>query len=533
MLKYLNSYYISLTFIPFIIFHLLFSPINSISGTDSEIFQIDSTITVSSDDETICPCDITEGVCDVGCCCDKDCLDLMLSNKYFDEFQCVDSSYTEKNIDSKLDYCDDYIESVDDLYNPLVLAFKILKRGFCIVKKQDRKEDEGDTEDYDKLSEEYESKTNGENNDEDNQQFEEIYEGNNKFDFNVTNTSNFDLLDISLPVTLPNGLCLFHSYRLKKNIDYEVTCSYPRNLSENSILNEFFNQRLSKTDYYIHDYYYNNQKSSSSLSSNSQYTKFLKKVEIIYYNELNSTQPQFKINHYYENITDEIKYIDLTVEVKFVLNKTDFKLSGNPGYIKGKKIIFGKNNTELLINGVVFPIQKEKIDTSNNTNNLTSSSNETIFDYIYFDNYFDNKITFEDLIIYGYESSNSNNFQTLKNLLSEKLCFTQFGNGKQLKDFNNNNDNKINDQNIVMIGEYKDSNTVNNTQFKLHNFQFPDNSYDQNNKITNINSYNYFIVKFVKLETETKWWYAPGPVIIKLPKNIMYPFKIGTSKYKR
>jgi hypothetical protein len=218
MLKYLNSYYISLTFIPFIIFHLLFNPINSISGTDSEIFQIDSTTTTSSDDETICPCDITEGVCDVGCCCDKDCLDLMLSNKYFDEFQCVDSSYTEKNIDSKLDYCDDYIESVDDLYNPLVLAFKILKRGFCIVKKQDRKEDEGDTEDYDKLSEEYESKSNGENNDEDNQQFEEIYEGNNKFDFNLTNASNFDLLDISLPVTLPNGLCLFHSYRLKKNI---------------------------------------------------------------------------------------------------------------------------------------------------------------------------------------------------------------------------------------------------------------------------------------------------------------------------
>ena len=52
-----------------------------------------------------------------------------------------------------------------------------------------------------------------------------------------------------------------------------------------------------------------------------------------------------------------------------------------------------------------------------------------------------------------------------------------------------------------MIGEYKDSNTVNNTQFKLYKFQFPDNSYDQNNKITNINSYNYFIVKFVKLET--------------------------------
>jgi len=514
MLKYLNSYYISLTFIPFIIFHLLFNPINSISGTDSEIFQIDSATTGSSDDETICPCDITEGVCDVGCCCDKDCLDLMLSNKYFDEFQCVDSSYTEKNIDSKLDYCDDYIESVDDLYNPLVLAFKILKRGFCIVKKQDRKEDEGDTEDYDKLSEEYESKSNGENNDENNQQFEEIYDGNNKYNFDMTNISNFDLLDISLPITLPNGLCLFHSYRLKKNIDYEVTCNYPKNLSD-KIINEF---DAPHNKYYVHDYYYNNTSFANSI--------FLKKVEIIYYNNQSNNAPtQYKINHYYvENITNETEYIDLTVEVKFVLNETDFKLSGNPGYIKGKKIIFGINNTNLLINGIIFPI-----DTSINNANLLSLFNESN-NFFYFDNYFDNKITFEDLIIYGYESSGSDCFKELKDLLSNNILnFTKFANGKQLSGVNN----KINGENIVMIGGYKDSNTVNNTQFKLNNLDFADNQNYQDNKINNFDSYNYFIVKFVKLETETKWWYAPGPVIIKLPKNIMYPFKIGTSKYKR
>ena len=30
---------------------------------------------------------------------------------------------------------------------------------------------------------------------------------------------------------------------------------------------------------------------------------------------------------------------------------------------------------------------------------------------------------------------------------------------------------------------------------------------------------------------KTKWWEAPGPGFIRLPRNIMYPFRIGTSKY--
>ena len=140
MLNCLKPYYITITIFPFIIFNLLFKQIYSISGTSSERYSPDSP-DVSSNDETICPCDITEGVCDVGCCCDKDCLDLMLSNQYFNINSIDESSYTNKNIDSKLDYCDDYKESLDDLYNPLVLAFKILKRGFCLVKKKEKEEE--------------------------------------------------------------------------------------------------------------------------------------------------------------------------------------------------------------------------------------------------------------------------------------------------------------------------------------------------------------------------------------------------------
>ena len=122
------------------------------------------------------------------------------------------------------------------------------------------------------------------------------------------------------------------------------------------------------------------------------------------------------------------------------------------------------------------------------------------------------------------------------------MRYTPFGNGKKL-------DNKINDidinsgnygnngyNNFVLVGQYKDSGAVNNTQFQIHSLGdgHGQNFYiDGQNRIETYQYYKYFIIKFVKLETETEWYYARSPVIIKLPKNIMYPFKIGTSKYKK
>ena len=170
---------------------------------------------------------------------------------------------------------------------------------------------------------------------------------------------------------------------------------------------------------------------------------------------------------------------------------------------------------DCIIEGV-FPLEKN--------NNMKNDDNEE--KYIYFDNYFDNKITFEDLIIYGYTQENI--IDILKELFGRGLFFTQFGNGKNEKTINNNPETN----NFVLIGEYKNSGTVNNTQFQICDLNFTKDQ-DNDNLIGNQNSYRYFIIKFVQLETDTRWWYAPGPVIIKLPKNIMYPFKIGGSRYKR
>ena len=495
MLKYLkHNFPLKFFIIPLILLFALFHKINSISGTDSEMYTEDD-FTSERNNNILCPCDKTAGVCDIGCCCDTDCLDLMLSNDFFNKFECDESSFAEKNKYTKLDYCDDYKESVDDLYNPLVLAFKILKRGFCAVKKNENEEDE--QKDYDIKVNNYESQIN---NDDEGGDFRYL-ENENEFDANLTGFNNFENLNVYLPIALPNGLCLFHSYTLKKNIDYEVTCSYDKRRS-NEIEREFVNDALNITNYYIHDFYYDQEEFPN---------RYLKKVEIVYYNNPDNNI-SYKIEHFYENNNPDNNFVDLTVDVKFVNDENDFKLSGNPGYIKGKNLIFGNNENQIFPEGAVFPIEKESL-------NGNEKGNETI----YFDNYMGNKITFEDLIIYGYSNEKYNTI--LKGLFSDaSLKFSQFGNAKNFKSFENNG--VRNEKNFILIGQYKDSGTVNNTQFQIHTI---DKQTDVN--IDEQNSYHYFIVKFIKLETDTEWYYAPYPVIIKLPRNIMYPFKIGTSKY--
>ena len=506
MLNFLKSHYLSTTIFPLIIFNFLFKSINSISGTNSEVFSGDG-VTPSND---LCPCDMTEGVCDNGCYCDRDCLEFLLSNDYFSSFLIDESSYTERNIDSKLDYCDDYIESVDDLYNPLVLAFKILKRGFCLVNKKDR-EDEEDTEDYDKSLEIYETKTDSEDKTDEIYKFEKFNENGNNFDSDISGIEDFKNLGISLPISLPNGLCLFHSYQLKKKIDYEVTCSYNKN---NDISSEFSGTKIKYYNINNNNYYIQEVTTPPPSS-------FLKKVEILYYTNTND----YLINHYY--IGDEgstNNYLDLTVEVKFVYDEKDFKLSGNPGYIKGKQIIF-LDDSNIFSKGIAFPI--EKIGGSG-----TAADTDN---FIYYDNYMDNKITFEDLIIYGY--NNIEYLNVFKRFFKSKMKYTPFGNGKKLdSDLNDIGDINDGNSNFVLVGQYKDSGAVNNTQFQIHSLGdgHGQNFYTEGkNEIESYDYYKYFIIKFVKLETETEWYYARSPVIIKLPKNIMYPFKIGTSKYKK
>ncbi len=47
------------------------------------------------------------------------------------------------------------------------------------------------------------------------------------------------------------------------------------------------------------------------------------------------------------------------------------------------------------------------------------------------------------------------------------------------------------------------------------------------------NFFTYINVNSIRIPQEKVWWYAPPPQIITLPRNVLYPFRLGTTTYGR
>jgi len=45
--------------------------------------------------------------------------------------------------------------------------------------------------------------------------------------------------------------------------------------------------------------------------------------------------------------------------------------------------------------------------------------------------------------------------------------------------------------------------------------------------------FTYFNINFYRIPQSMVWWFAPGPGFFRLPRNIMYPFRIGTTVYNK
>ena len=471
-------------FIIFLIFIFLFEKIHAISGADNEEYSesSDSSTQANVNLREVCPCDLTEGVFDYGCCCDQDCLELMLDQDYYDSYpECDKSSSFSKNLDSKLDYCDGHKKSLDDLYNPLVLAFKVLKKGFCLAK---------NVKPDDELDDKNTSSDDEEEKEEDNYEGEDytVYNNSTK-NFNLTDVSDFKYLNYNVPIALPSGMCLFGHYQIQKSQDYEVTCSYLTNNTKNI---ESYYYDSSTQQFYIHDNYYDEIFVNAPV---------IKKIEILHFLDNNSTN----ITHYYINNTNNDIVQDLTVVITFLRNESDYPRSGNPGYIKGKPLLIKQQLYKIL-----------PIDAENCNNDLKNK-------YLYFDNYMDNILTFEDFIIYGYKVESC----LIKEIFRE-WQFGPYGNAninKNNSDWEKVKEEPPDDDNILLLGKYRYAGVVNNTQNNLYELSFEKSDFDSNNVY-------YFINKNSKpKKMKTKWWYAPWPGFIKLPQNIMYPFRIGTTHY--
>ena len=473
-----------------LIFFLLIKQMFSIPGYES-FEQSARNFFNKVDISETCPCDTAKNSCEKGCCCDKDCLNFMLDDSFFDDnFECDPESSSSRRIKSKLEYCEDYKKSIDDLYNPLVLAFKILKRGFCLFKDNSKQKEEGNN-----------SQDQAEQNEED-------------VNLDEYNDENY----IKVPLALPSGMCLFNSYPIKKFIqDYEVTCTYKNNLNYMTFVENIIDQSIDRA---------NSNESIYHLFSNNEKGNKLKKLEIFYLSETKN----YEINYYLEYKNNINVPQDFTFVIKNFQNEKDFHKSGNPGYIKGKPILIGQRDEEnkrikKFRNDIVFPVSevyKCINDGENDTNNF----------FYYYDNYMDNKLTFEDLIFYQYTNQTTpftDLINDFKNIASN-FYFGNFGNAnlKYDKDWQKMTiDFKNEEENLLLLGVYMDYGLVNNTQFKIQDFEIQGRNFQGNEK-------NYFIMKFLKKnDTEDGWWYSPGPgFIIRVPKNWMYPFQIGTTTYR-
>ena len=312
--------------------------------------------------------------------------------------------------------------------------------------------------------------------------------------------SDFKCLNFNVPIALPSGMCLFGHYQIQKNQDYEVTCSY---LTNNNIENYYNDSSTQK--FYIHDNYYD------EVSVNAP---VIKKIEILYFLDTNSTN----ITHYYINNTNNDTVQDLTLVIRFLKNESDYPRSGNPGYIKGKPLLIKQqiNSSNLYKIYNILPI-----DAENCNDNLKDKT-------LYFDNYMGNVLTFEDFIIYGYKNKSclfTDNFNGWNvgyygNAIISKMDSDWIKNDIDKPDDNVN-------KNILLLGKYRYVGTVNNSQNYIYSINF-----DKLENLDFSSNVKYFINKNEKpKKMKTKWWYAPGPGFIKLPQNIMYPFRIGTSHY--
>ena len=469
------------------------------------IFFIYLLTTISGADvdlNNICSCDLTKEVCDYNCDCDPDCITFLFNQDYMTMQSRSSSSYSSdiNNINSKMDYCKKNITSIDELYNPLILAFKILKKGFCLVYDNSQNSNDKNNKDYNSKIDKIESVQAIEGD------FNYI-EINEIAELESVKIAKFKSMNFSVPITLPSGLCLFGSYRIKKLQDYEVTCSYRQDNSK--IISNYFGVTESMCEKFIYkdNYYY---------KSNDIKDYIIKKVEIFYFKN-----DSFTINYFYEENKNN-DYQDFTLTVKFLKDDRDYPKSGNPGYIKGKQILIGKqidnNINYYYYYDYIFPID------------ISSGNNDKDF---YFDNYFNNKITFEDLIIYRYNCTAKEKIYTF--FKNDNLRFGIYGNAniKYKQDWEDWGENletleteNYNGENLYLLfGIYKEVGAVNNTQFEINKIERF--YYEADSQVY------YFICKFIKpKKVETQWWYARPPGFIRLPKNVMYPFKIGSTDYQ-
>lgn len=475
-------------------------------------------------------------------------------------------------------------ETLEDLFNPLYVGFQILKRGFClaynngdldsnVINKYPRDYNDPDfasqmekkygyVNDINYISSSWEGAVSGLFNSKEQQLTE-------AFPFEVSTDFSFPV-----PVLSPTGFCINDGYLLHFLENKKITCSYMfkcgnfnSNLQNLKLELKPNNTRLYEIkDGMIELISDSQDETPTDSESENGCEKVIKKIELLfYYSGENYSDYFYDQIVYYQTITiqNDIKFIDVTYEFSFLkLDITNYPRSGNPGYLKSKDIITGETNTytnpDTDVSTKYVNIHKTKSIFHYNSGGqcLSSNAQEANRINLYYNDILDNSLTFEDGIIFGcwHNGKIDNNVLTLNPLTQfeysneeyEKyITISKFGNPKMNKDDFLNYDNfKYDFSSTECTGEtcslniptlnilYVETGATNNVQNSIIYVKV-----QSEGKVTvKQNEDNYYPlytkVNFFKHTPNKKWWYAPGPGFIKLPRNVMYPFRIGTTTYQ-
>ena len=463
-----------------------------------------------------CTCDITKGICDRNCCCDRDCD--FKKYGFFDEIieECLPSNVIQNDGMNAVPICSSDFTVIGDLFNPLSVGYQLLKKGLCL---------RNPNTDFD-LDSVKNPEKEIQNMNFDNDDTQIVYN-------NINENVNQIISNFIFPVMSPSGLCM-KGFPIKILNDKIVTCSFPPNGHKNEIHNSYIpNEFFTNVKYYLINKNYN-MREGSQADAEDEENKY-KKIELnirIRNNEIDISNSILSI--YYENFIGSINLIEVTFIVQFeifnmTLNENEVylpKKSGNPGYLIGSPIKFGQYNNQY---DYVSPYQFNRLflGVDQKGKCIQVDQNE---DY-YEDLVLSNTITFENRTLFGCLRNGNANY-LLPNIINQYLKdrIAYFGNPSVYPNdyFEPDTQCNYNENTFYMLIKFLYINVgiKDNPQRRIVRVECQ--SFDQNNN----NAPIYLELLFIQYDGGLKTKEAKAPSIFVLPKNVLYPFRFGTTNYE-
>jgi hypothetical protein len=181
---------------------------------------------------------------------------------------------------------------------------------------------------------------------------------------------------------------------------------------------------------------------------------------------------------------------------------------------------------------------------------------------LYYNDLLDNSLSYQDSIRWGcadYFNMTGLKYFCTNQLWKKKMLYEIFNNLTYIAQFGNPNRQFLNDWISVdklTIDSYTSNwdsynnkctlpavinvdilyatyGLVNNTQHAIYKVQFRLDYIDWWVKKPDTKDYyhTYLNINYYKIPQDKIWYFAPAPGFIVFPRNIMYPFKVGTTRY--